>query len=127
MAAATLGRALRRVLFALGAVGAAAHAAGDAAAGEKVFKLCASCHEVGPSARSGFGPSLHGIVGRRAGAAVDFKYSDAMKRSGVVWTDATLAAFVKDPGAVVPGTRMRFYGLGDDKKIADLLAYLRGA
>ena len=103
----------------------AARAAGDAVAGKAVFARCASCHQVGPSARGGFGPQLNGIVGRRAAATGDYKYSPALRASGIVWTENTLRAFLKAPRRVVPGTAMRFYGLGDERKFDDLLAYLR--
>ena len=103
----------------------AARAAGDAVAGKAVFSRCASCHQVGPSARGAFGPQLNGIVGRRAAATGDFKYSPALKASGIVWTEDALRAFVKAPRRAVPGTSMRFFGLGDDQKITDLLAYLQ--
>jgi cytochrome c len=97
----------------------------DAATGERVFKQCASCHQIGTNARAGFGPQLNGLFGRRAGSTPDFAYSDAMKHSGIVWDERTLSAFLRDPGKLVPGTRMRFWGLGDDNEIAALLAYLR--
>jgi cytochrome c len=97
----------------------------DAATGAQVFKQCASCHQVGANARGGFGPQLNGLFGRRAGSTPDFAYSDAMKHSGIVWDERTLSAFVRDPGKLVPGTRMRFWGIGDDNRIAALLAYLR--
>lgn len=103
----------------------ASYAAGDAEAGKRAFAKCASCHQVGSSARAGFGPQLNGILGRTAGATPDFKYSPAMKNSGIVWSDKTLTAFLKDPGEVVPGTKMRFFGIGNEQQIADLLAYLR--
>lgn len=98
---------------------------GDAEAGRAEFARCRSCHKAGPSARSGFGPQLTGIVGRRAGAATDYRYSAAMKNSGVVWTAPVLAAFLKAPQQVVPGNNMRFWGISDDQRIANLLAYLR--
>lgn len=102
------------------------HAAGDVAAGNALFTTrCASCHHVGPSARAAFGPQLNGIFGRTAGNTKDFQYSDGMKASGVVWSDDTLRAFIKAPGKVVPGTKMRFWGIGNDGQINDLLAYLR--
>ncbi|CAN5874752.1 hypothetical protein BH11PSE8_BH11PSE8_20440 [soil metagenome] len=110
--------------FALVAACGASHAAGDIEAGRAAFVKCASCHQVGPSARGGFGPQLNHIVGRTAGSTGDFAYSPAMKKSGIVWTDQTLAAFLKAPGDVVPGNKMRFYGIGDAQQIADLLAYL---
>src|ERR1700712_1714429 len=111
---------------ALGLASCAAGAAGDIASGKAAFAACASCHQVGPSARNGFGPQLNGVVGRRAGSAADYRYSVAMKNSNIVWSEQSLAAFIKDPGGVVPGTRMRFSSLGfGDKKLADLLAYLQ--
>jgi len=97
----------------------------DAATGERVFKQCASCHQVGANARAGFGPQLNGLFGRRAGSTPDFVYSDAMKASGIVWDERSLAAFVRDPHKVVPETKMRFWGIGDENQIKALLAYLR--
>lgn len=100
--------------------------AGDAVAGKAAFTPCASCHQIGPSARAGFGPQLNGIVGRRAGATPDYRYSAAMKSSNIVWSEQALAAFIKDAEGTVPGTKMRFFSLGySDRKIADLIAYLR--
>jgi cytochrome c len=101
------------------------HAAGDAQAGRAAFARCASCHQVGPSARNGFGPHLNGIIGRRAGSAPDYAYSAAMKNAGIVWSEQTLTAFLKSPGDTVPGNKMRFWGISSDRQIADLLAYLR--
>ena len=75
-------------------------------------------------AGSGFGPQLNAIAGRRAGSLKDFDYSTAMKQSGIVWDDKSLAAFIENPGKTVPGTKMRFWGISNPRKIADLLAYL---
>jgi cytochrome c len=103
-----------------------AHAAGDVQAGREVFvKRCASCHSVGPSARGAFGPHLNSIFGRPAGGTNDYKYSLAMKDSGIVWSEKTLSTFLAAPSKVVPGTRMRFWGISNEQQIADLLAYLR--
>ena len=93
--------------------------------GATVFKPCASCHQVGPNAHGGFGPQLNALFGRRAGGTPDFTYSDAMKRSGIVWDERTLAAFLRDPDQTVPGTKMRFWGIHDERDMAALLAYLR--
>jgi cytochrome c len=93
--------------------------------GAAAFQKCASCHAVGPNAHAAFGPQLNGLFGRRAGSTPDYVYSDAMKHSNIVWNDATLAAFLRDPHQVVPGTRMRFWGIGNEKEIAALLAHLR--
>lgn len=103
-----------------------AHAAGDPEAGAKIFpRLCGGCHQVGESARSGFGPELNGIIGRPAGTSANYVYSDAMKNSGVTWDHETLKAYLKDPKGVVPGTRMIFWGLSDEEKLENLLAYLQ--
>jgi len=104
---------------------AAVHAA-DLANGQRLFNArCSSCHAVGPSASNGFGPQLNGVFGRRAGASPGYAYSPAMKRSAIVWSDKTLAAFLDDPGDVVPGTKMRFWGMSNQKQVGDLLAWLR--
>jgi cytochrome c len=93
--------------------------------GAAAFQKCASCHAVGVNAHGGFGPQLNGLFGRRAGATTDFAYSPAMKASGVTWNEQTLAAFLRDPDQVVPGTKMRFWGIRDQREIAALLAHLR--
>ncbi|OOV99475.1 c-type cytochrome [Pseudomonas sp. MF4836] len=114
------------LLFTLALLGSLAHAQGDAEAGGKLFKrICGGCHTIGPSVRSSFGPQLNGIIGRPAGSASDYQYSEAMKNSGVVWTRDKLVAYLEDPKAVVPGTRMIFWGLSDAEKIDNLLAYLQ--
>jgi cytochrome c len=103
-----------------------AQAAGDVKAGKALFvSRCASCHSVGPSARGAFGPHLNSIFGRPAGGTNDYKYSPAMKDSGIVWSEKTLGAFLEAPGKVVPGTKMRFWGMSNERQIDDLLAYLR--
>jgi cytochrome c len=109
-----------------GHAGAAGYV-GNAKAGEASFRKCASCHQVGRFAQAGYGPQLNGIIGRKAAATTDFRYSAAMKKSGIVWTETNLAAFLRAPHDVVPGTSMRFWGIGDEQQIADLIAYLRTA
>jgi len=93
--------------------------------GAALFKTCASCHQVGANARAGFGPELNGLFGRRAGATPGYAYSAAMKHSGIVWDERTLSAFLQDPEKVVPGTKMRFWGIGDEGERKALLDYLR--
>ncbi|OFA06193.1 cytochrome c family protein [Duganella sp. HH101] len=114
----------RYILVALLAAGQAA-AAGDAKVGAALFKRCASCHQVGPYAQGGFGPQLNGIIGRRAASTKDYKYSEAMKKSGLVWDEKTLAAYLRAPHDVVPGTSMRFWGIKDEQQVADLLSFMR--
>ncbi len=103
-----------------------AHADGDAARGEKKFEECASCHSTA-TGQNGVGPSLHGVIGRKAGELPDFRYSPAMKRSGMSWTAKALDDFVADPQKLVPGNRMPFAGMSDAADRADLLAYLEKA
>lgn len=104
---------------------APAHAA-DIEKGQEIFTTrCASCHHVGPSARAAFGPQLNAVFGRKAGSTADYRYSDAMKASSVVWSDDTLRAFLQSPAKVVPGTKMRFWGMSNAGQLDDLLAYLR--
>ena len=111
--------------LALTVIAAPAFAAGDAEAGGKLFtKTCGGCHSIGEGARGGFGPELNGIIGLPAGTTQDYQYSDAMKNSGVVWTREKLAAYIEDPKSVVSGTRMIFWGISDQEKIENILAYL---
>ena len=111
--------------LALTVIAAPALAAGDAEAGGKLFtKTCGGCHSIGEGARGGFGPELTGIIGRPAGTTTDYQYSDAMKNSGVVWTREKLAAYIENPKSVVSGTRMIFWGISDQEKIENILAYL---
>jgi cytochrome c len=102
-----------------------AHAAGDVVAGKAAFAKCASCHQIGPAARAGFGPQLNGIVGRPAAATRDYRYSAAMQNSRIVWTEDKLRAFMKSPGDVVPGTKMRFWGISNEQDLNNLLAYMK--
>jgi cytochrome c len=98
---------------------------GNAEAGKAAFRKCASCHQVGPSARGGFGPKLTGVIGRKAGSTTDYKYSAAMKNANIIWTEQNLARFLQAPSDFIPGNNMRFWGIGNTQQVADLLAYLR--
>ena len=98
--------------------------AGDATAGEKVFRKCKACHYVDKE-KNKSGPHLVNIVGRAAGSVDGFKYSKAMKNSGLTWDEATLAEFLKKPKAYLKGTKMAFAGLRKDKDIDDVIAYLK--
>jgi len=102
---------------------------GDAAAGEKVFNKCKACHQVGDGAQNRVGPVLNGIVGRAAGTAEGFKYSDAMVAKageGLVWSEDELKAFLTKPKDYLPGTKMSFPGLKKEDDIENVLAYLKG-
>jgi cytochrome c len=112
---------------ALVALAAPAMADGDAALGAKVFNKCKTCHE-NEKGVNRVGPTLKGIVGRKTASVEGFKYSEAMAKKGTegqVWDDATLATYLKDPKALVPGTKMAFPGLKDDAEIANVIAFLK--
>ncbi len=101
-------------------------AEGDAAKGEKIFKKCKACHSL-EAGKKKVGPSLAGLFGRTAGMVDGFKYSKAMKGSGIVWDEATLEEFLTKPKAFVPKTKMAFPGLRKEQDRADLIAYLMEA
>jgi cytochrome c len=103
-----------------------ARADGDAARGEAKFQDCAACHKLEAGANN-VGPSLHGVFTRKAGELAGFRYSPAIKRSGITWTPETLDKFVTDPQAVVPGNRMPYAGMASASDRADLIAYLQNA
>jgi cytochrome c len=96
----------------------------DIEAGEKIFKKCATCHQVGEGAKSKSGPALNGVVGPAAGSRDDFKYSTAMAESGLTWDEQTLTQYLRKPRDVVPKTRMAFAGLKGDDEIVNVIAYL---
>jgi len=98
--------------------------AGDAAAGEKVFRKCKACHYVDQE-KNKTGPHLVNIIGRKAGAVEGYKYSKAMAGSDLVWDEATLAGFLAKPKSYLKGTKMAFAGLKKDGDIADVIAYLK--
>ena len=104
----------------------AAQAEGDAARGEKKFGDCAACHAVAPGP-AGVGPNLNGMFDRKAGTVGDFRYSPAMKRSGITWTAQTLDTFLADPQKIVPANRMPYAGMTEAGDRADLIAYLMKA
>ena len=103
-----------------------ARADGDATRGELKFQDCAACHKLETGANN-VGPSLHGILDRKAGELTDFRYSPAIKRSGIAWTPETLDKFITDPQAMVPGNRMPYAGMASASDRADLIAYLQKA
>jgi cytochrome c len=104
----------------------AARADGDAARGEAKFQDCAACHKPEAGANN-VGPSLHGIFARKAGEIADFRYSPAMKKSGIVWTPEMLEKFITEPQAMVPANRMPYAGMASAADRADLIAYLQKA
>jgi len=101
----------------------AAHAQGDAAAGEATFAHCAACHSNKPGENK-FGPSLAGVVGRKSGTAPGYSYSSAMKGFNVTWDEKTLDEYLQGPGKFVRGTKM-IYGVPAEKDRQDVIAYLK--
>jgi len=99
-------------------------AEGDATKGEKVFSQCKVCHAT-VEGKNTIGPSLHAVVGRKAGTAAGFRYSDAMTNSNITWDEKTLDAYLKDPKVAVPGNKMTFAGVKKDDDRADVIAYLK--
>jgi cytochrome c len=101
---------------------AGATARGDPANGERIYGRCLACHALQYDRT---GPRHCGLFGRKAGSVPGFDYSEAMKRSGIVWNAATLDRFLADPLGTVPGTTMGYAGIADARERADLIAYLR--
>lgn len=97
--------------------------AADPDRGKAAFDKCAACHGLGDE-RDTDGPTLKDVMGRKAGLLEDYRYSAAMKRSGVTWTPATLDTFIADPQGFIKGNRMAFAGITDPAERADLIAYL---
>jgi cytochrome c len=97
----------------------------DLAAGEQSFRKCSPCHSVGEDARNKVGPQLNGIDGRKSGTAPDYSYSDANKKAEITWGEATFKEYIQNPMAKVPGTKMAFAGIKNEKEIGDLWGYLK--
>jgi len=114
------------VFAALALAGPARAQQGDASRGEQKFAECAACHSVERGVNN-VGPSLAGIFGRKAGALADYRYSAAMRKSGITWTPQTLDEYIADPQKRIPANRMPYAGLTDAAARADLIAYLQKA
>lgn len=97
----------------------------DLAAGANSFKKCISCHSVGETAKNSVGPQLNGLDGRAAGTTAGYNYSDANKKSGLTWNEATFLEYIKDPRAKIPGTKMIFPGIKNETEAKDLWAHLK--
>ncbi|WP_315760302.1 c-type cytochrome [Sphingomonas sp. Y38-1Y] len=116
--------------FALLGAGAAAVALpagpppGDAAKGKVAFARCAACHAVVPN-KNGVGPSLAGVVGRKAASLPSYRYSPALQKSGLTWNEATIARFIAGPSKLVPGTKMMAPAVSNPQDQANIVAYLK--
>src|SRR5579863_10458759 len=96
----------------------------DVDAGKTSFNKCMACHSIGEGAKNKVGPELNGLDGRKAGTAPDYNYSDANKNSGITWNAASFKEYIKDPKAKIPGTKMAFAGIKNEKEVDDLWAYI---
>ena len=96
--------------------------AGNSAQGEHAFKKCAICHAKDKT--NGIGPGMFGIIGRHAGSAPGFRYSEVMKNSNIVWDEKSLDAFIMSPQKTLPGNLMPFPGIPSQEERRDLIAYL---
>jgi cytochrome c len=88
------------------------------------FERCTACHSATEATRD-LGPNLAGVFGRKAGSREDFRYSRALSRSGIVWDEQSLDAYLKAPEQFVPGNRMAFEGITSDAERAAIIQYLK--
>ena len=96
----------------------------DVAAGKTSFNKCLACHAIGDGAKNKVGPELNGLDGRHSGSAPNYSYSDANKNSGITWNKEQFLEYIKDPKAKIPGTKMVFAGIKNEKEANDLWAYI---
>jgi cytochrome c len=112
-------------LFVIAASTAASSAlAQDADTGKTSFNKCLACHAVGDGAKNKVGPVLNGLDGRKSGTVEGYSYSDANKNSGITWNKDQFLDYIKDPKGKIPGTKMVFAGIKNEKEANDLWAYL---
>ncbi len=115
---------MRALIVVASSVAASAAPAQDITAGKSSFNKCLACHAIGEGARNKVGPELNGLDGRKSGTAPDYSYSDANKNSGITWNEAQFKEYIRDPKAKVPGTKMTFAGIKNEKEINDLWAFV---
>ena len=116
-------KVLALALLAIVATSGAAKAQ-DLAAGEQSFRKCLPCHSVGEDARNKIGPVLNGLDGRKSGTMPDYSYSEANKKANITWDETAFKDYIQNPMQRVPGTKMAFAGIKNEKEIADLWGYL---
>ena len=96
----------------------------DVAAGKTSFNKCLACHAIGEGAKNKVGPVLNGLEHRKSGTVEGYSYSDANKNSGITWGKDVFLEYIKDPKAKIPGTKMVFAGIKNEKEANDLWAYV---
>jgi cytochrome c len=96
----------------------------DIAAGKSSFNKCMACHAIGEGAKNKVGPVLNGLESRKSGTVEGYSYSDANKNSGITWSKDTFLEYIKDPKAKIPGTKMIFAGIKNEKESNDLWAFI---
>ena len=112
-------------VFAFSIIACAAYAdEAEVAAGRQVFNHCIACHAIDPG-KLGFGPDLHGVVGRAAGSLPNFQYSPALQKSEFIWTEANLRRWVSGNDKMIPGTRMRHIAITDPAEQTYLITFLK--
>jgi cytochrome c len=112
------------VVLALSTAATGGALAQDVAAGKASFNKCMVCHAIGEGAKNKIGPELNGLDGRKSGTAPGYNYSDANKNSGITWNETEFKEYIKDPKAKIPGTKMAFAGIKNEKEVNDLWAFL---
>jgi|ERR1700737_791015 len=112
------------IVIATSAAASSLALAQDVTAGKASFNKCMACHAIGEGAKNKIGPQLNGLNGRKSGTAPDYSYSEANKNSGITWSEAEFKDYIKDPKAKIPGTKMAFAGIKNEKEINDLWAFL---
>src|SRR4051794_16194116 len=112
------------IVFTTSAAASSLALAQDITAGKTSFNKCMACHAIGEGAKNKVGPELNGLDGRKSGTAPDYTYSDSNKNSGITWSETEFKEYIKDPKAKIPGTKMVFAGIKNEKEINDLWAFL---
>ena len=103
----------------------AAYQSADLANGEAKFAICRSCHSLAQGGEDMTGPNLWGIFGRKAGSKPGYSYSDDMQKAGWTWDAGRLDAWIANPRALLPGTKMTFVGMADPTDRRDVIAFLK--
>jgi cytochrome c len=96
----------------------------DVTAGKSSFNKCMACHAIGEGAKNKVGPELNGLDGRKSGTTAGYSYSEANKNSGITWGKDVFLEYIKEPKAKIPGTKMVFAGIKNEKEANDLWAFL---